>query len=267
MFNGNKILFILCGAGVVWGLLSINLAYSWGPQGHRVVGTIAESNLAPEIKKNIVEEFNINNLADIANWADKIRRNRKQENPWHYTNIKEGEWTYVVSRDCPKRNCVVEKIKEFSAVLANIELPLKRRKIALKYLVHFVGDVHQPLHLGNRKDRGGGKIRLDYLGRNVTLHYLWDGGLIDWKRKNLLKYAKHLNAQLQDLEKSKWLHSKVNAWANESRSLALKYAYPLENNELSKTYISKGREILSQRMVQAGIRLADLLNQLLRTKN
>ena len=82
-----------------------------------------------------------------------------------------------------------------------------------------------------------------------------------------MKCATRLNAQLQDLDKSKWLHSKVNDWADESRSLALKYAYPLENNKLSKTYISKGREILDQRMVQAGIRLADLLNQLLKNKN
>ena len=89
----------------------------------------------------------------------------------------------------------------------------------------------------------------------------------DWKKESLLKYATRLNAQLQYLEESKWLHSKVDDWAIESRSLALKYAYPLKNNELSKTYISKGREILDLRMVQAGIRLADLLNQLLLTKN
>ena len=151
--------------------------------------------------------------------------------------------------------------------MVNVKSPLKRRKIALKYLVHFVGDMHQPLHLGNRKDRGGGKIRLTYLGKKVTLHYLWDGGLIDWKKENLLKYATHLNARVQDLEKSKWFNSKVNDWADESRSLAIKYAYPLENNELSKAYISKGRVIIEQRMVQAGIRLADLLNQLLLTKS
>ena len=82
-----------------------------------------------------------------------------------------------------------------------------------------------------------------------------------------MKYATHLNARVQDLEKSKWFNSKVNYWADESRSLAIKYAYPLENNELSKAYISKGIEILDLRMVQAGIRLADLLNQLLLTKN
>ena len=82
-----------------------------------------------------------------------------------------------------------------------------------------------------------------------------------------MKYATHLNARVQDLEKSKWFNSKVNDWADESRSLAIKYAYPLENNELTKAYIFKGREILDLRMVQAGIRLAYLLNQLLLIKN
>ena len=88
-----------------------------------------------------------------------------------------------------------------------------------------------------------------------------------WKKESLLKYATLLNTQVQDLEKTKWLNSKVNEWADESRSLALKHAYSLENNKLSKTYISKGRKILDLRTVEAGIRLADLLNQLLLTKN
>ena len=88
-----------------------------------------------------------------------------------------------------------------------------------------------------------------------------------WKKESLLKYATRLNTQVQDLEKTKWLNSKVNEWADESRSLALKHAYSLENNKLSKTYIFKRREILDQRMVQPGIQLADLLNQLLKTEN
>ena len=89
----------------------------------------------------------------------------------------------------------------------------------------------------------------------------------DSKKESLLKYATRLNKQVQDLEKTKWLNSKVNEWADESRSLALKHAYSLENNKLSKTYISKGRKILDLLTVEAGIRLADLLNQLLLTKN
>ncbi|MBT5471891.1 MAG: S1/P1 nuclease [Nitrospina sp.] len=264
MFRGKKINLFVCRFWLVAILFSINIddAHGWGPQGHRVIGYIADFNLTPDTKKNIVEEFNINNLADVAIWADKIRRKRKQEKPWHYTNIKEDEWTYVMQRDCPNGNCVIEKIKDFSRVLGNNEIPFQKRKEALKYLVHFVGDVHQPLHLGNQKDRGGGKIRLSYLGKNVSLHYLWDGGLIDWKNESFSKYAARLNNRLVDSEKSEWLNSPINDWADESRSLALKYAYPLEDMELSKKYLVRGREILDQRMVQAGVRLANLLNKL-----
>ncbi len=259
----------VCRMGLAVILLAINYddVHGWGPQGHRVIGHVAELNLASETKKIIVQEFNINNLADVANWADIARRKREAENPWHYTNIKEGEWIYEAGRDCPDGNCVTEKIKEFSILLADIESPLQKRKDALKYLVHFVGDVHQPLHLGNLKDRGGGKIRLFYIGKNVSLHYLWDGGLIDWENESLLEYATRLNSRLLDLEKDGWLSSNINGWANESRSLALKYAYPLEEKiKLSKKYILKGREILDQRMVQAGVRLAGLLNRLLKSE-
>ena len=78
-----------------------------GPQGYRVVGTIVEFNLAQ--KKQICEKFNINNLTDIATWADKVRRNRKQRTPYHYTIVKEDEWVYLMPQDCQKGNCVIEK--------------------------------------------------------------------------------------------------------------------------------------------------------------
>lgn len=252
---------------VIFLAISLGDAHGWGPQGHRVIGYVAELNLASETKNIIVQEFNINHLADVANWADKIRQKNEEEKPWHYTNIKEGEWTYEAARDCSNGNCVTEKIKEFAAVLKNIENPLNKRKDALKYLVHFVGDVHQPLHLGNQKDRGGGKIRLFYSGKNVNLHYLWDGGLIDWEKESLLEYAMRLNMRLLDSEKSEWLSSNISGWANESRYLALKYAYSIEKMDLSKQYLSRSREILDQRMIQAGVRLAGLLNRIFNSEN
>ena len=269
MFRGKKTIWPVYRFFLVVILLTINfdVAYGWGHQGHSVIAYVAEFNLASESKKIIVEEFNIKNLAYVASWADKVRKRRKYEGPWHYSNIKENESTYVVSRDCPDKNCVTEKIKEFSHVLKNKKILFRKRKEALKYLVHFVGDIHQPLHLGNSKDRGGNKIRLDYLGSKVNLHYLWDGALIDWKKESFSKYAKFLNNKLVESEKLDWLVDiNVNSWANESRSLALKYAYPFDSEGLSKAYILRGREILDLRMVQAGVRLADLLNQILKTK-
>jgi hypothetical protein len=252
---------------VLFVLLVANVhdSVAWGPQGHRVVGFISEIHLQPKVKKVILEKFNINSLADVATWADEIRKKRKEEKPWHYTNIAEGQWTYVAARDCPRGSCVTEQIQKFSDILGDPSVPLRQRKDALKYLVHFVGDVHQPLHLGNKKDRGGGTLRFPYKGKVVSLHYLWDGGLIDWQG-SLLKYAARLNARVLEGEISSWNLLTVSDWANESRSMALKSAYNVEKKSLSKAYIERSREIIDLRLTQAGVRLAHLLNTILTIK-
>lgn len=241
-------------------LLVLNASDStaWGPQGHRVIGLIADSHLNPKVKKIIAEKFNINSLADVATWADRTRKKRKNEGPWHYTNIAKGQWTYDSARDCPDKACVTEKIREFSNILIDRSISSRERKNALKYLVHFIGDVHQPLHLGNKKDRGGGTLQFPYKGKTVTLHYLWDGGLIDWSKDSLFKYAVRLNGRVSKAEISTWNESTVSDWANESRGLALKVAYNVES--LSKTYIKRGQEIIDLRLTQAGVRLAHQLN-------
>ena len=156
---------------------------AWGPQGHRVIGFIADGHLKPEVKELIAEKFNINSLADVATWADRTRKKRKEESSWHYTNIEEGQWTYDAERDCPDRACVTEKIHEFSSILRST--PLRERKDALKFLVHFVGDVHQPLHLGNLKDRGRGTLRFLYKGKDVFI--LGNGPSVNSEDLNLLK--------------------------------------------------------------------------------
>ena len=261
---------------------------AWGPQGHSVIGLVADGHLKPEVKELIAKKFNINSLADVATWADRTRKKRKEESSWHYTNIEEGEWTYNAERDCPDGACVTEKIHEFSGILRSTSLR-ERKKDALKFLVHFVGDVHQPLHLGNLKDRGGGTLRFLYKGKDVSLHYLWDGGLIDWDgeppqvnerrhtplpkarslfppgvaRESLLKYAARLNGRVSEEEVSAWSLSTVSDWANESRSLALKVAYRVDKGGLSKAYIKRGREVINLRLTQAGVRLAHLLNTIL----
>ncbi len=248
---------------LVFILLALNVSDSsaWGPQGHRVIGHLADGHLKPAVKSLIFEKFNINSLADVATWADMTRKKRKEEKPWHYTNIEAGQWTYDADRDCPDKACVVEKIYEYSAVLG--DRSASAREEALKYLVHFVGDVHQPLHLGNQKDRGGGTLRLPFKGKMVSLHYLWDGGLIDWEGTSLLEYATRLNRRLSESEVVIWNSSTVSDWANESRSLALKTAYKADKEGLSKSYIKKGQEVIALRLAQAGVRLANLLNTIL----
>jgi len=239
--------------------------WAWGPMGHRIVGEIAQTRLLPAVKTKIRGNFNIKKLSDVANWADRVRKKRSQGS-WHYCNIKESEWTYEKNRDCPGGACVVEKIRGFSRTLMDEALALKKRKEALMYLIHFVGDVHQPLHLGNARDRGGNKIRLRFKGKLTNLHALWDGKLINFSGKSLLQYSTGLSLRVTASESVKWNSSEVAEWANESRALALNHAYRLDRPSmmrLSKNYIERSGEIIDLRLSQAGVRLAGLLNRLL----
>lgn len=246
-------------------LFSAHNVWAWGPMGHRIVGEIAETRLLPEVKTKIQKNFNIKKLSDVAIWADSVRKKRS-EGRWHYCNIKKSKWTYKKKRDCPDGACVIEKIRDFSQALNDDGLSSRKRKEALMYLIHFVGDVHQPLHLGNARDRGGNKIRVKFKGKRTNLHALWDGKLIHLAGKSLLQYAGGLSLRSISSDSIKWNSSEVIEWANESRALALNHAYLTGrsfNGRLSKNYIERSREIIELRLSQAGVRLAGMLNRLL----
>ncbi len=235
---------------------------TWGPEEHRLIATVADAYLLPEVEHLIRNDFNIMTLADVATWADRIRKQRSQGS-WHYANIRKGRVSYRKQRDCPTGKCVVEKVHQFERVLRDRNRPRAERKDALKYLVHFVGDVHQPLHLGDKEDRGGGTIQLFYNGRPTNLHALWDGGLASVRGRNLVHYAGFLNRRIAKDDIEEWTRSTVIDWANESRKLALEHAYgPVRRGKmrLSKEYVERAREIIDMRMSQAGVRLAHMLN-------
>lgn len=239
--------------------------WAWGPLGHRIVAEIADNHLLPAVKIKIEKNFTIKKLSDVANWADVVKKKRSQGS-WHYCNIEEPEREYVRERDCPHEACVVEKLKKYARVLEERGVAGKESKEALMYLVHFVGDIHQPLHLGNARDRGGNNIFLSFKGRRTNLHALWDGGLIYLAGKNLVQYAGDLSRRITAREVDAWNFSSMTGWANESRVWALDHAYVLgvDRGTLSKRYIEKSREIIDLRLSQAGARLAGLLNRLLK---
>ena len=248
----------------LWALFSAgSMALAWGPDGHRIIGHIAELHLSAEAKQKIREKFNIKSLAGIANWADEVKKKRF-ESRWHYSNIQEGKWTYKKSRDCPQGDCVVEKVKEIMRRVERGGLSRKKRKEAVMYLVHFMGDLHQPLHLGNKSDRGGNRLRLFYRGRKTNLHALWDGGLIYRRGQSLLEYALKIDRRISEEDNVDWAKGSVIDWANESRKIALADVYSQVNGgvvQLDKNKISIFRQIIDRRLAQAGIRLAHVLNR------
>ncbi len=243
-------------------------ALAWGPQGHRIVAEIAEQRLKPEVRQTIRDKFSIKHLVDVANWADQIKRKRSETRPWHYTNISAGEFLYNRQRDCPTGDCVTEKIKEFAGKLKSPKVIGRSRVEALMFLIHFVGDIHQPLHLGNAGDRGGNTIKIIVRGERTNLHAVWDHGLIQFDGQSLVKYATKLSGQITDEKVHAWITSDVIGWANESRQLAMQKGYPLELNkrgELSANYLAVGERIVMLQLQKAGVRLAHLLNQTIKS--
>jgi S1/P1 Nuclease len=138
-------------------------ASAWGYEAHRIIAEIAEQFLQPQTVRQVHKLLaieNVTTLADVSTWADEIRLQHPETGPWHYVNIPitlpSGEpATYDAVRDCLNNDCVVAKIERFERELEDKRLPERQRLEALKYIVHFVGDAHQPLHVSNNHDRGG----------------------------------------------------------------------------------------------------------------
>ncbi|PXX71115.1 S1/P1 nuclease [Nocardia tenerifensis] len=161
-------------------------ANAWGPQGHDVAGAIADLRLnaaaRDEVARLLAGEPNPT-LAGVANWADEIRNTDpdlgKISAPWHYVNIGENGCVYDAAVNGNDGQNVVEALRRQTAILADHARPVPDRRQALKFVVHFVGDINQPLHAGYARDRGGNEIKVDYLGRPTNLHAVWDSRMLD----------------------------------------------------------------------------------------
>lgn len=145
----------------VFNLLTLTPAFSWFDKGHRVVGLIAQAHLSATARQEMEKILpGSMTLADAAVWPDHEGRSVRDFDPLHYVSIPESASGYDQARDCPERNCMVEALNWFSAVVADKNAPIMTRRLALYYVAHLVGDMHQPLHAGRITDRGGTEIRV-----------------------------------------------------------------------------------------------------------
>lgn len=245
-------------------LLSVQTVSAWGPEGHRIIAEIAQRHLQPEVANKIRADFNVKYLANVSDWADQVKDHRHQKS-LHFTNYEKSARAYDQKRDCPDLACVTEVIPHYEKILKDRSATKKERLEALKYLIHFVGDVHQPLHLGNKKDKGGNNIQLNFGGSGTNLHALWDSGLIlYYKKTSLVQYARMLDGKIREKDIWQWIQSGPVDWSNESRQLALDNAYAFAGGEVSMEYMQKSIETIDNQLCRAGIRLGHLLNQSLK---
>lgn len=251
---------------LAFNLLTLAPSFAWFDKGHRIVALIAHANLTAEAGKKIDEILGGNmTLADAAVWPDHEGRSIRDLNPLHYVSIPDDANGYDQGRDCPERNCMVEALKWFSSVIADKNAPIIARRLALYYVAHLVGDMHQPLHAGRVGDRGGIDISVSYRGVTTNLHFFWDTNLVDLEAGTEDEIAEQLTANLTKEERVKWQAGNPPQWTNESLVLVRSYAYNTgPSAELSDDYVEKARPIVRQRLAQAGLRLALLLNTALK---
>lgn len=259
------------GAGL---LLAAAPAFAWGPLGHRVVAELAQRRLNPaaeaEVERLLAPEHT-RSLADVANWPDELRDDPSRQDLWkatrsqHYVDFLGGDCDYQPPRECASGQCVVDALRHYAAVLGDRRQPDAARLEALKFVVHFVGDVHQPLHAGNRDDKGGNLYQVQFQGRGSNLHRVWDSGLIGTRGLEWKPYADLLEAEgtVSLPAPIAPLDNPYAQWAEEScRVVRDQGVYP-QGHKIDQAYVDAERPIAELRLREAGKRLADLLNRTL----
>mgnify|MGYP000468808120 CR=1 FL=1 len=247
----------------------LHRAGAWGKEGHQLIAAIASAHLKPaaalEISRLLDEG---ETLSSISTWADEIRPQREETAPWHYINLRvdqPGSWRDW-KKHCPPSGCVLSAIEEMSRLLSDRTAPRARRAEALKFLVHLVGDLHQPLHSGDRGDRGGNDVEVLMDGQPSSLHRAWDTLLVrQWLDRPGVRSAIERSGSWS--ERRRLSKGKPAEWAWEAREAARLAAYdPLSNQQpavLDERYLQQAGPVISLQCRRAGYRLARLLNRLL----
>jgi nuclease S1 len=265
-----------CMLFLIVGLLGLlpEQARAWGAEGHRIVCEIAWQRLTPQAR-----EFVTSLLRDEADpvfprtctWADEVRgTTHRHTATYHYVNIPAGVAGFDMQRDCgdPARRCIVWAIHHYAGILADASQPYRERNEALKFLAHFVGDLHQPLHTGRPEDRGGNDIRVTFFdetgpeARPFNLHSVWDTSMLRLAGHSWPQSAYLLNAQITPLDLERWQTLDVVGWTNESYHIADGYGYGQlpEDRRIANRYYRPALGYSEVRLQQAGARLAYLLN-------
>ncbi len=239
-------------------------ARAWGVQGHQVIAAIAWQDLQPAAREEIVRLLALEpgqTLVSVATWADEHRSPATAS--WHYLNFPRGQCQFDATRDCPDGQCVVGAIERQRSILASKASDDERLR-ALKYLVHFLADVHQPLHAGYQDDRGGNTVQLRFLMRGSNLHALWDSGLLQQLALTDAALLTAVQAQAQALgaasDRAKLMAAKDMAQES-CRIVAQPGFYP--QGDPDSAYVARMTPVVLERLGLAGARLAALLNQAL----
>lgn len=254
-------------------------AFAWGKTGHRVVAAIADTQLSGLARAHIKEILGgAESLDEAANWPDEMRSDpsrfwQKTATPWHYVTLNG-----IVYDHAPKEGDALEALAHFRDVLRDPKASLSDKQTALRFVVHLVGDLHQPLHVGKCCDRGGNDVKVTFFGKPTNLHAVWDSSLVDDEQLSFSELAAKLERHTSAQDVIDWWDINPRDWASESAELRdtvyptaadmpkaptgkkRKRGGPPPLPDLSYTYVYKFTPVMERRLQQAGVRLAAYLN-------
>lgn len=265
---------IVACAVLALGALVPGAARAWDDDGHRLVAEVAYRRLAPSTRAALRPLLDGHRLSsrEVSFWADVIKHERRETTPWHWVNVPLDAPGLDESRDCPDGACATRQLALAVGRLAHPSLPIEERREALRFVVHLAADLHQPLHVGDARDRGGNRVKVRVGGGEVEdLHWIWDGpvihALVDGR--SFEATAASLLAALDAQEAAAIVAGEPRVWADEGhgvvRALYAELDLDPANTDgrvlaLPKDYAARQRAITARQVVRAGLRLARLLD-------
>ena len=266
-------LFLAAAAGAVAFFPSPALA--WGKTGHRVVAAIADTQLSGLARAHIREILGgAESLDEAANWPDEMRSNpepfwQKTSTPWHYVTLNG-----IIYDHAPPQGDALEALNHYTATLRDRNASLTHKQTALRFIVHLVGDLHQPLHVGKCCDKGGNDVKVRWFGKDTNLHAVWDSQIVDEEQLSFTELAAKLERHTSNADVIAWWDVNPRDWISESGEIRDGLYPPAPPKgakgtkgapavpELSYGYVYKFTPVMERRLQQAGVRLAAYLNEI-----
>lgn len=246
---------------------SISLASApvlgWGQTGHRITGAIAEHYLSPAARAAIDDLLPYESLAEASTYADEMRSSpspfwQKQAGPWHYVTVPKGK--AYADADIPEVGNAVTALENFASDLRNPNASRAQKQLALRFIIHIIGDLHQPLHAGNGTDRGGNDVKVRFFWEDSNLHRVWDSQMLDRRQLSFSEWTDQLNRKITPEQIKAWHTTDPEVWIAESIAIR-DTVYPEDANNMSWQYLYDHLPTAKQRLQQGGIRMALYLNE------
>ncbi len=247
----------------IWAVSHANNAQAWGQTGHRVSGEIAQQYLSEQAKQALQQILPNETLAEASTYADEMRSNpdkfwQEVAGPFHYVTVPKGKTYKEVG--APEQGDAFSALQMFTKTIKNPNASLSEKQRALRFAIHIIGDLHQPLHAGDGTDRGGNDVKLTFFWEGSNLHRVWDSGLIDRKQLSYTEWTQFLHPKITQAQAKKWMITDPLIYIAESAEIR-DTIYP-KGEKLSWQYLYDHTPTVKLRLQQAGVRIAAYLNEL-----